>query len=70
MTPEPYGPATPERRISGGEHDLLVGSHSQHFMRLNQRPRRKLFRSRARRSACRSIAADLIDLDRRHAASP
>jgi hypothetical protein len=35
-SPEPHRATASKRRISPGEHNLLIGTHSQDFVRLDQ----------------------------------
>lgn len=69
VAPEPDRASASEWRIAGSKDDLFVGAHAQHFMRLDRWPRSQLLRSRARQSFGLRTAADLVDLDRCHAAA-
>tara|TARA_R110000765_G_C18773760_1_gene590512 strand:+ start:661 stop:828 length:168 start_codon:yes stop_codon:yes gene_type:complete len=41
-SPEPHRATASKRRISTGEHNLLIGTHAQDFVRLDQRTAGKL----------------------------
>ena len=59
---EPDGAAAPQRRITGREDDLFVGSHAQHFVTHDQRAAGEFLRSVFATSRHLRGLAELIDL--------
>lgn len=66
---KPDGAPASQRRMACRKDDLFIASHQKHFMELNQRTGRKLFRPCPRTASRLRVAIQLLDLDRRGAAA-